>query len=367
MIDDPLLERAIERASDYLLWQAAAGFAEARHDMTFPREAGFTGEERQSGDIFVRAVLGSLALDVAELDRAGSARATAFHHVARREADYVASAKLRDRRGGWSYFPDLPEQPPDLDTLSAALSLFTRVAPDHVALCLEPLDLALRGVADDGSVETWIVAPEDAEADRARMTWGIQQCWGTGTDPDVLANFCQALLLADPHGHAGIIARGAAKLVALQQPDGSWLSTWYWGPVYGTVLGVRLLWALAAHEDSLRSALDFLRRAQRGNGAWGGSLGPLPLETALGMWALCTAGGEGTACRVASGCDWLLGVQNPDGSWFSSPWIQMPVGRPTGAIVRVVTHESVAVTTAFCLRSLLAARAHRRAGARDRL
>ena len=30
--------------------------------------------------------------------------------------------KLTDRDGGWSYFPDLPELPPDLDSLSAAMT-----------------------------------------------------------------------------------------------------------------------------------------------------------------------------------------------------------------------------------------------------
>ena len=36
----------------------------------------------------------------------------------------------------------------------------------------------------------------------------------------------------------------------------------------------------------------------------------------------------------------LAGNQNPDGSWFSSPWIQMPIGRATGKVLRTATWES---------------------------
>ena len=52
-----------------------------------------------------------------------------LQEIAHREARYVAQATLKGRAGGWSYFPDLPELPPDLDSLSAALHLFARVAP----------------------------------------------------------------------------------------------------------------------------------------------------------------------------------------------------------------------------------------------
>jgi hypothetical protein len=46
-----------------------------------------------------------------------------------------------------------------------------------------------------------------------------------------------------------------------------------------------------------------------------------------------------------------------DGSWVETPWIQMPICLATGAIRRVATHESLTITTAFCLRALVAARA----------
>lgn len=350
MTTDALLQHAIDRAAEYVLRQADRGFPEARHEMYFPSTAGFTGAERQSSDVFARAVLGGLAVDIAAQD--GRAWwTTAFRRLAEREANYVASRKLTTRRGGWSYFPDLPELPPDLDSLAAALALFAAAAPRHLPLCDEPIGVALR----DGSFATWIVAPDDDASDRARMAWGIQACWGGGTDADVVANLCNALARADRRRYAEHIARGTSLLIEGQQRDGSWLATWYAGAVYATVLVGRLLAELGTHAASFHGAIDFLRRGQRDDGAWGEG-GPLPLDTAMAMWGLEAVDDPAVSRCIGSASAWLVDVQNPDGSWFSSPWIQMPIGRATGATRRVATHESVTISTGFCLRSLVAFR-----------
>jgi squalene cyclase len=191
------------------------------------------------------------------------------------------------------------------------------------------------------------------------MNWGIRCCWGTGTDVDVLANFCHALLVADLRHTLAWVDREASRLVSRQQADGTWRGTWYWGCAYGTALVVRLLQAVKVGADAVQRALASFLRTQRDDGAWG-SLGPLPLETAVSAWVLETADGEGAAAPVDAGCNWLVRTQNPDGSWFSSPWIQMPIGRATGTVTRLALHESVTVTTAFCLRTLVVARARSR-------
>src|SRR5262245_45893459 len=184
------LDDAIDRAHGFLFAQAEEEFAETRHDMTFPRAAGFSSlRERQSSDVFARAVLGSVLAEIADLDPERSERSIALRRIARREADYVASKKMRRCEGGWSYFPDLPELPPDADSLAAALSLFSRAAPEHVELCRRPIDLVLAGARPDGAFETWIIAPADPSAVRERMEWGVRCCWGTDVDLEVVAHF----------------------------------------------------------------------------------------------------------------------------------------------------------------------------------
>ena len=346
-----MTDAAAGRASAYLLAQAERQFAEARHEMTFPHSAGFTGpSERQSGDLFARATLANLCLDVAALT--GEPAAAALQAVARREAGHLARAKLADRAGGWSYFPALPELPPDADSLAAALTLFLRTAPEYVPLCDEPVEHALAGGGEDGSLETWIVAATDSPDQRTRMQWAIRTCWGGGTDADVLAHFHHALFMRGRARDRPVIERGVAKLIALQQPDGCWRSTWYVGPAFGTGLALRLLRETGKGDEACARARRFLLEAQRPDGAWGDPT-PTPLETALSMIALGEAGVDGDRARLTRGASALQAGQLEDGSWPASPWIRMEIGRATGTIVRVLTYQSVTISTAYCLKALL--------------
>jgi squalene-hopene/tetraprenyl-beta-curcumene cyclase len=344
----------MERASAFLLLQAEQQFAEVRHVMKFSRAAGFTGtSEEQSGDIFARATLAHLLLDIAGLTETAEL-ASALRGIAQREAQYIADAKIVNRAGGWSYFPDLPELPPDADSLAAALSLFVRIAPEYTPLCRQPVELVLAGANADGSFETWIVAPEDAPFDRARMQWAMQNCWGGGADPDVLAHLYYALWLWEPARYGEAIRSGASKLIEMQQPNGSWRATWYVGPAYGTGLAVRLLQKIGMGDQARERAYRFLVNDQREDGAWGDE-NAAPLQTALSMSAVRDAQPGSIPIQIVRGASALRARQQADGSWVPSPWIQMEIGRATGKILRVATYQSATLTTAFCLRALLLA------------
>lgn len=347
----------VESASNYLFAQAAEEFAELRHVMYFGHAAGFSGtSERQSGDVFARATLAHLFLDIAAAlpDRA---LASKFISIARGEAEYVARARLVSRVGGWSYFPDLPELPPDADSLAAAISLFARTAPQHLALCLEAVESVLSGALPDGSFETWIISGRDTPSDRERMQWGVRNCWGSGADPDVMAHFYHALWLWDAKRFRDPIQRGAAGLMNMQQENGTWRATWYAGPAYGTGLALRLLREIETGADAVRRAESFLLDTQGVDGAWGEELSA-PLQTALSMAALCDTESAFTPPAIERGASALRSRQLPDGSWPPSPWIKMEIGRATGAILHVATYQSTALTTAFCLRALLWADRH---------
>ena len=341
---------ALERASAYLVVQAEQQFAEVRHVMKFSRAAGFTGlTEEQTGDIFARATLANLLLDIAALSPTAGF-ASQFCSIARREADYVAHSKIRNRAGGWSYFPGLPELPPDADSLAAALSLFVRIAPEHTELCREPVELVLGLAHPNGSFETWVVAPQDTAHDRSRMQWAIQNCWGSGVDPDVLAHFYHALWLWAPDLYGDSIRRGASTLIEMQQHDGSWRATWYVGPAYGTGLALRLLREIKMGESARTRACKFLVEAQREDGGWGDGTA-MALQTALSIAALSEA--EPDSAVIARGASALRDWQLADGSWPASPWIQMEIGRAMGKVLHVATYQSTILTTAFCLRALL--------------
>jgi squalene-hopene/tetraprenyl-beta-curcumene cyclase len=343
---------AQERAWAFLLAQRDQQFAEVRHAMHFSRAAGFTGaSEQQSGDIFARATLAHLFLDIAQLS-GPSESAVWFRDTARGEADYIARSKVTSRAGGWSYFPDLPELPPDADSLAAALSVFVRIAPQHAELCREAVEIVLAGADPDGSFETWIVAPNDAPSDRARMQWAIQNYWGTGADPDVLAHFYHALWLSGPGRYHEIICRGVSKLIDMQQRDGSWRATWYEGPAYGTGLALRLLREVGIGDAARVRARRFLLDTQRQDGTWGDDASA-PLQTALSLAALSETEPSAASLEVRRGVGALLERQLADGSWLPSPWIRMEIGRATGKILHVATYQSAVLTTAFCVRAIL--------------
>jgi squalene-hopene/tetraprenyl-beta-curcumene cyclase len=343
---------AIQLASSWLLGEADRQFAETQHKMRFSRAAGFSAaSECQSSDIFARATLGNLFVDIASFGQRYE-WTSAFLAIARHEAEYVAQSKVSSRLGGWSYFPGLPELPPDADSLAAALSLFVRIAPHNIALCREAVELVLAAMHPDGSFETWIVAPTDTPMDRAKMQWAIQNYWGTGTDVDVLAHFYHALWLWDPRKYRKLIAQGIRKLIEMQQPDGSWRATWYAGSAYGTGLALRLLRETDSEEPARKRGRRFLLATQNIDGTWGDDQ-TRSLETALSVNALLEEDSIQSREAIKCGCRALRIGQLADGSWHASPWIKMEIGRATGSVTHLATYQSTTISTAFCLRALL--------------
>lgn len=334
------MKGAVERAWSFLARQADAGFPDARHEMVFPHAQGFTGSsERQGCDLFARAVIGGLLMDLAE---SGFAHAADARQRAAHEADHSAAGKLTDRAGGWSYFPGLPELPPDLDSLAAATALFARAAPQHLAACEGPVALALSQRRADGVIDTWLIAANDPPQAQMVMRRAIELCWGNTVDIDVLARFYRALLRFAPE-HA---ANGAQLVEATQRSDGAWQGTWYAGPYYGTSLCVELLTSTGTAPAAVQLACDFARSALAEPGL-------SPVDTALCLWILHVAGEN--ASQHAQAVERLAAAQCDDGSWPEQPWIEMAMGRARGRVTKILTWGSRSVASAICVRALAVA------------
>ena len=353
--DTRAVPEAIARAKAYLHAEADRAFAETRHVMRFPHGAGFHGEvEAHASGPFARAVLAGALLDVADHDGDDAAFCRWARAVARREAAHVAACRLTDRAGGWSYFPTLPELPPDLDSLAAALTLFARAALEFLPLCEEPIALALAQVGDDGAMETWLIAGRDAIEDRQAMDRGVARHWGRGADVDVCARFYHALWLADAGRFGHVVRQGARFVQSRQRPDGGWDATWYWGQAQACDLAMRLLHDVGAGDDARARGARFLLASQWPDGGWG-TWESVPLDTGLALAALMDAG----ACAappeaLARGIEALLHSQTLPGFWKGTPWIKMDIGRASGRVTRTATYRSSTITTAFCLRALIA-------------
>lgn len=351
------LDAAFDRLGESLAGQHAAGYREARHVMGFSHEQGFTGDsDVHAGLVFQRAVVGWL---YARMEEAGRPVAAG---VVDENLRALRDLRPAGERGGWSYFPTLPELAPDSDDLAQVIHAFAaRPLDDEAwdALFGEPVRLVLdHHRHEDGAVDTWIVDPAAPLERQERYRRYAERCWGRDVDPEVVANFFSALHDRDPVRYADAVRAGAAYVAARQREDGGWTSTWYVGPYYGTFAATRLLRQTDPDHPALRRALDFLRRTQRADGGWGVDGKSDALSTALALLAWTEAGGadNGTRRMGEDAVRHLLAAQRDDGLWPRSDFIRMNLNRATpGAPERIVTYGSATMAAAFAGAALLRA------------
>jgi hypothetical protein len=352
----PTLEEAAAFARAWLMARARRGFPDTAHVMRFPAWAGFSwGAKQQASDLFTRSVLAGVLLDIAELLEDDPVWQAALHDIARREADYIAGARLTDRAGGWSYFPALPELPPDLDSLAAAISLFARVAPEHLPLCERPIELALAGRRADGGLSTWLIAPEDPLRSQSRMRRAISRHWGDTTDAEICARFYAALQLADARKYADTIATGIRWLLTQQNADGSWPCSWYWSPAYAIELCWPLLRAFGDDHAELGLAVRCVLQQRRSDGGWG-IWQSAPLDTGVALGVLCQPEVNVPHDVIANSVAVMCDLQTLEGYWKATPWIRMDIGRAQRDVLRSASYGNETLSTAVCLRALIQAR-----------
>jgi squalene cyclase len=116
-----------------------------------------------------------------------------------------------------------------------------------------------------------------------------------------------------------------------QKEDGYWISYWWCEREYATAHAVR---ALAMHNDSgdfqrIKRALDWTSGKISVEGSVQNSdfPGGSPFATALALQTLAapTIMKTGNQKNISKNCaNWLLGQQQPDGSWQSSARLRIP-------------------------------------------
>ncbi|MDX8141369.1 hypothetical protein SK854_04540 [Lentzea sp. BCCO 10_0061] len=328
----------VKRALEYLAGQHELSYPDAAHVMgsystkKFTELYGRSRSDDNAGTFAEFRCVGAV-YHVATITEALLDAADAGHHECGRLADDNAAWLLSQRDGvSWRYFPGFEPLPHDADTLAQVLRVLLRTGRADNADVRTATAFAARNAWDDGVVNTWLLdVPDDRAA--ANRVWGRGRD-DTGRDPDVVANLAHATLLHERKlgvsALSPLVGPATRWLLEQQQPMGFWRASWYVGTCYSTYAAVRHLVAVGGHEDEIARATRFLAQAPA----------PDPLNRALAMLALTTAG------RAVSteDCDLLAGSQFPDGSWEAVPWLDNHA-RVWG---------SRAVTTALCLKALLA-------------
>ncbi|HTW81020.1 MAG TPA: hypothetical protein VME23_15845 [Terracidiphilus sp.] len=342
------------RGLGYIMEQWHLGFGEARHVMEFPPELGFNGPQYQRGDVFQRALIADILCDANEMldDK--------LRPILENEICYLLSRR-DPGHCGWKYFPELQELPADADDLGQIMQVLWRVG-SHEEIdkyCMGPLSIFEENCHPDGSYETWIIPKSDRTRAQSREADFVRTMWGTGADPEVIANLLYALALLDRDRFCQQIARGVKYLQGQQSQEGYWRSGWYHGPYYGTYVCLRLFFRVSPEVDAIQIAADFLRRRQNKDGGWGSEESSNALDTSLALSALAIVQGTRFAapqnCYAATaGLAFLVGCRNGDGSWPKSEFIRMDTGRATGAASTILSYGSQTVTTGFVVKAALA-------------
>jgi squalene-hopene/tetraprenyl-beta-curcumene cyclase len=335
------LDRTIARGAAALRAEAERGYPEATHYLTFPRAQGFAVEQdMQAGDIFQRAVLleALVAMDgLAGQDLGG---------LIAREAEYLLAMQRPYAPGGWSYFPDLHELPVDTDDFAQCVRALVAAGRPAAAAqaAAQPLATLFANAAEPGRYETWIV-PEPGDAIHDRQRWWIEHAWGRGVDVEVIANLAVALAALDADRFATVIAACRTRIAHAQGTDGSWPSSWYYGPFYPGWVCAMALGHSAAATRRWQAVLGALQRA---DGGWGWGEASDPLSTAL---ALLTLDPRDPAVRA--GRAWLERAQEADGMWDAVLWIRMELGRAEGQVRTVLGYGSRTIDTGYALQALI--------------
>lgn len=343
----------------YVLNQWQTGFGEVKHVMKFPHEYGFSSnKEFHSADVFQRALIAEALCKVNDILGGGTLDGVINH-----ETDYLVASRVDSSFGGWSYFPDLPELPPDADDLAQIMQVlfYTKRISEMDRFCAEPLEVLLSDNYHEavGSFDTWIVPKNNRTPQQEMQAEWVSKAWGKGADPDVVANLAWALHICYGKKYSEIVQRATDYIRSVQDPDGKWVSTWYYGPYYGTHVCVRLLRAVDPSSDCLIKALNFLLDNQNPDGGWGFEEKPSdPLSTSLALLTLADLvsldADEKTASTItaaARAADYLQNSRLEDGSYPSGLFIRMDVGRATGETWKTLIFARKTITAMYVMKA----------------
>lgn len=336
------------QALDSLLREFFNGFEQTQHVMPFPRQKFQVEEDWQRGDVFQRALILDTFLDFnAHLGQQ-------LQDVIVAEVQYLVSTRRSRGIGGWAYFPNLPELPPDADDLAQIIQVLLRAGYAEVlAPFIEvPLQVLLSDQVNEDAWESWIIPKQMSNEEQVLQQEWVDKAWGTGSDIEVVANLIYALQLYDASRFQAEINRGLAFLYNNHQGRFCWKSTWYHGDYYGTYVSLRAICASNGNKTVVEAAIRFLEENRNTDGSWSiKEQGSSPLQTALALLALAIAK-QYIGQRLSS--DWLepslryLQVHyTPKQGWPASPFIQMPMGRPYGFVHTILSYESASITNNY--------------------
>ncbi len=250
-------------------------------------------------------------------------------NIANHDIVHQASTLLeRDRypSGGWGYRPGVPT---DCDSTSWGI-LFLR-AGEHTIDLSESVRVVLSH-QDPGDGGFWTYSPDSKASVRQYMRVDSSEDlsgW-CSSHLDVTCVAVQALWAVGLPADSGPIRNALAFIRDQQSAAGYWNSYWYYGKTYGVAHAIRVLRDVGSPSDKLgiARAREWLESTQLNDGSWDSGItcqSGRVFDTALAIRALLDVA-QPPLSRVQRGIDWLLQLQNLDGSWEPKPILILPQG-----------------------------------------
>ncbi|WP_298317070.1 prenyltransferase/squalene oxidase repeat-containing protein [uncultured Aquimarina sp.] len=333
---------------NHLIKEHYDGYVNTKHVMPFSPEVFQVTEEFQEGDIFQRALILDTFID------ANTILDNLLENIITSEATYLIDSRRKEGVGGWAYFPKLRELPPDADDLAQVMQVLCRSGykKETVSLFEEPLKVLFRDQANiDNGWESWIIPKENQSLEEQLQTIWVNRAWGKGSDIDVVGNVLYALSIYDKDRFSKEIKKGLFFLYNSHEQY-SWKSTWYYGKNYGTYVSIRAICANDGDKQTIRKAVEFLINSRKADGGWAlENEISSPLQTALALLGIDIAN---KYLGISIDPNWLEKSRvflqekyNEISGWESSPFIRMPMGRPSGYIHTILTYESATITNNY--------------------
>jgi squalene-hopene/tetraprenyl-beta-curcumene cyclase len=228
--------------------------------------------------------------------------------------------------GGWffeyanAWYPDVD------DTAMVAMSLRRIGGPANIAAAERGVRWILSMQNDDGG---W--AAFDKTKDRPIyefVPFADHNAIQDPSCPDITGRVLECLSWHGLSLDHPAIRRAVQYIETKQEREGCFFGRWGVNYIYGTWQALRGLAAIGTNmeEEWIRRGRDWLESCQNDDGGWGETCesynfpalkgrGPSTAsQTAWALMGLCACG-DASRESIASGVEWLVTNQNPDGSW----------------------------------------------------
>ena len=264
----------------------------------------------------------------------------AHHPAVVRAADWLIERQIRSpgdwqvrareiEPGGWA-FEFQVERYPDIDDAAEVLCAIDRPAVSDP----QRRDETVRRGID------WVLGLQSRNGG-----WGAYDKDNTSTiiaklpffdfgetiDPpsvDVTAHIIEMLARLGEPTDTAQVRKALDYIWSEQEADGCWFGRWGVNYIYGTGSVLPALDALGhdMSDERVQQAADWIEQRQNGDGGWGESCGSYARPSLRGRgtstasqtaWALLglIASGRARSQSTRRGVDYLIGTQQPDGSW----------------------------------------------------